>query len=125
MHKIPKICPVYIQARAKKMNSMKSQFHLKATPVAYGSQRVNLPNAEPVFVVLRYKATHVNYNTSHFVKSWKKNRNLLKTCPIPHKRLNVQILSKPGFGQMHIYMPSAVRGLSTGACVDVSVDHQR
>ncbi len=32
-----------IQARAKKLNSMKSQFHLKATAVAYRSQlqRVN------------------------------------------------------------------------------------
>ncbi len=30
-----------IRARPKKLNSMKSQFHLKATPVAYGSQRVN------------------------------------------------------------------------------------
>ncbi len=29
-----------IQARAKKLNSMKSQFHLKATAVAYRSKRV-------------------------------------------------------------------------------------
>ncbi len=30
-----------MQARALKLSSMKSQFHLKATLVAYGSQRVN------------------------------------------------------------------------------------
>ncbi len=29
-----------IQVRAKKLSSMESQFHLKATPVAYGSERV-------------------------------------------------------------------------------------
>ncbi len=39
-----------IQARAKKLNFMKSQFHHEATPVAYGSQRVNwLHTCTPVF----------------------------------------------------------------------------
>ncbi len=34
------------------------------------------------------------------------------SCPIPHQRLILQILPKPGFSQMHIFMPSAVRWLT-------------
>ncbi len=36
----------------------------------------------------------------------------MNICVLPLQRLNFQILLKPGFGQMYIYMPSAVRGLN-------------
>ncbi len=49
--------------------------------------------------------TYIMVNkTSYFVKSWKiisQSDKFFKTCPIPHQRLNFQILPKPGFGQMH------------------------
>ncbi len=41
-----------------------------------------------------------------YIKSWKvisQSDKFFQTCPIPHQRLNFQILPKPGFGRMYIY----------------------